>query len=164
MSDTNLPPVPAASRPRLPDSYGVPASGEGLLTWDYVTERMSRARFFWVATTGANNRPHTRPVWGVWLDDTAYFGGGHDTRWARNLAANPAVTLHLESAEEVVIFEGTVDRLTEDNADPALLARIDAAYEAKYGTPHGTPVFRVRPRVVFGWKEFPTTPTAWRFE
>jgi len=155
--------IPAAERPYIP-GYGVPETGEGMLTWDFVTERMKKARNFWIATIGPNNRPHTRPVWGVWVDETAYFGGSPDVRWARNLAASPEVTVHLESGDEAVIIEGTVEKLTEENADPALLSRIDDAYEAKYNMRHGTPVYRVRPRVVFAWKEFPTTPTRWRFD
>jgi nitroimidazol reductase NimA-like FMN-containing flavoprotein (pyridoxamine 5'-phosphate oxidase superfamily) len=155
--------IPAPDRPYIP-GYGVPETKEGMLTWEFVTERLAKARNYWIATLSPNNRPHTRPVWGVWVDETMYFGGGPDVRWARNLAANPEVTVHLESGDEAVIIEGTVDKLTEENADPALLTRLDDAYEAKYGIRHGTPVYRVRPRVAFAWKEFPTTPTRWRFE
>ena len=160
-----MPPTkPAAERPQMPESYGVPSSSEGMLTWDFVETRINAARSYWIATVHPDNRPQARAVWGVWVEDTLYFGGGADTRWARNLAQNPAVSVHLESADEAVILEGTVDRLTEDNAEAALLTRIDDAYEAKYGMRHGTPVFRLRPRVVFAWKEFPTTPTRWRFD
>ncbi|MBI5667144.1 MAG: pyridoxamine 5'-phosphate oxidase family protein [Chloroflexi bacterium] len=156
--------IPAADRPYMPEGYGVPATHEGMLDWSFVAERVQKARNYWIATIHPDNRPHTRATWGVWVDDTLYFGGSPDTRWARNLAANPEVSVHLESADEAVIIEGTVDKLTEDNTDAALLARIDDAYEAKYGMRHGTPVFRVKPRVVFAWKEFPTTPTRWRFD
>ncbi len=156
--------IPAAERPLMPESYGVPASSEGMLTWDFVTTRLKAAQNFWISTIHPSNRPHTRATWGVWVDDTLYFGGGADTRWARNLALNPAVNVHLEDAHEAVILEGVVDRLTEENTDAALLSRIDDAYEAKYGMRHGTPFFRLRPQVVFAWKEFPTTPTRWRFD
>lgn len=155
--------IPAPDRPHMPQDYGVPATSDGMLTWDFVTERVNKARNFWISTIHPDNRPHTRATWGVWVDDTLYFGGSPDTRWARNLVANPEVSVQLENADEAVIIEGTVDRLTEANADAALLTRIDDAYEAKYGMRHGTPVFRVKPRTVFAWKEFPTTPTCWRF-
>ena len=61
------------------------------------------------------------------------------------------------------IVEGVVDKLTDDNADPDLLRRVDDAYEAKYGMRHGTPVWVLRPRVAFGWTEYPTTVTRWTF-
>ncbi|NWG16569.1 MAG: pyridoxamine 5'-phosphate oxidase family protein, partial [Chloroflexi bacterium] len=135
---------PAPSRPHMPESYGVPTGSEGLLPWSYVTGRMAAARYYWIGTSRPDGRPHTMPTWGVWLDDTLYFGGSPETRWARNLAANPRVSVHLENAEEVVILEGSVTKLTEANADPALLTRLDDAYEAKYNMRHGTPFWRVR--------------------
>ncbi|MFC6725988.1 pyridoxamine 5'-phosphate oxidase, partial [Halobium palmae] len=44
------------------------------------------------------------------------------------------------------------------------LARIDAAYEEKYGVEHGTPVFAVRPETVLAWSEYPADATRWRFD
>jgi len=71
--------------------------------------------------------------------------------------------VHLESGNEVVIIEGTVEKLTAADADPDLLRRIDDAYEAKYGMRHGTPVWRLHPTVAFGWTDYPTTVTRWTF-
>jgi hypothetical protein len=100
------------------------------------------------------------PVWGVWLDETFHFGGGRDTRKARNLAANPEVVVHTESGDDVVILEGIAEEITE----PSLLARIDDAYEAKYGIRHGRPVWALRPRVAFAWSKFPEDATRWLFD
>jgi hypothetical protein len=63
-----------------------------------------------------------------------------------------------------VIIEGTVEKLTDETADPELLKRIDDAYEAKYGMRHGTPVWRLNPTKAFGWTEYPTTVTRWTFD
>jgi nitroimidazol reductase NimA-like FMN-containing flavoprotein (pyridoxamine 5'-phosphate oxidase superfamily) len=156
--------TPKASRPIIPAGYGVPKTDKGLLPWTHVTERMAAPRNYWVASTRTDGRPHVVPVWGVWLDDTFFHGGGGDTRKARNLDANPHVAVHLESGDEVVIIEGTVEKLTEDTADPELLRRIDDAYEAKYGMRHGTPVWRLKPTKAFGWTEYPTTVTRWTFD
>src|SRR5712691_7751987 len=57
------------------------------LPWKWATERLTRARNYWIATTRPNGQPHSRPVWGVWLDDTFYFSTG--SLAAQNLAANP---------------------------------------------------------------------------
>lgn len=90
-----------------------------------------------------------------------YFGGGAHTRWSRNLAANPNVAVHLESGDAVLALEGYVDRIT-DPAHP-LVAKIDAAYNAKYQMPHGIPFWVLHPRVAFAWTQFPADTTRWRF-
>ncbi len=115
---------PKRSRPHIPD-YGIPESEEGMLPWRHVLERLPSPRNYWVSTTRPDRRPHATPVWGVWLDETLYFGGGPDTRRSRNLDANPHLVIHLESGDDVVIIEGVAEKLTEANADPELLKRID---------------------------------------
>src|SRR5579884_2390097 len=56
---------PSASRPDIP-GYGVPEGDEGVLPWSHVVARLAEARNYWVATVGANGRPHAVPVWGIW--------------------------------------------------------------------------------------------------
>jgi hypothetical protein len=167
MHDTTMPPShqrqPIPSRPYIPD-YGIPETEEGMLDWRHVVERMASPRNYWVSTTRPDGRPHVVPVWGVWVDEVFYHGGGPDTRKARNLAENPAMAVHLESGDEVVIIEGVAKKLTPENADPALLEKIDDAYEAKYGMRHGTPVWALEPQVAFAWTKYPDDVTRWRFE
>jgi len=152
--------TPTASRPYIPE-YGIPEDVKGVLSWDYVEERMTAARNYWVATVSPAGHPHAMPVWGVWIESTLYFGGGAHTRWSRNLAANSNVAVHLESGDAVLALEGYVDRIT-DPAHP-LVAKIDAAYNAKYHMPHGIPFWVLRPRVAFAWTQFPADTTRWRF-
>jgi len=151
---------PKPSRPYIPD-YGIPTSIEGTLPWSHVGERMEQSRNYWVGTVRPDGRPHVVPVWGVWVEGTLYFGGGPDTRWSRNLAANPQVAMHLESGDDVVILEGEVERIT-DPAHP-MASRIDDAYEAKYQMRHGLPVWVLRPQVAFAWSKFPDNATRWLF-
>jgi hypothetical protein len=155
---------PRAERPDFQAEYGIPSTPKGMLPWSFVTERLASARNYWVASTRPDGRPHTVPVWGVVVDGVLFHGGGTETAKARNLARNPRVSVHLESADEVVIVEGVLDKLTADDGDPELLRRVDAAYEAKYGMPHGTPVWRLDPVVAFAWSEFPTSVTRFRFD
>nr|WP_227374235.1 hypothetical protein [Haladaptatus halobius] len=82
----------------------------------------------------------------------------------RNLAADAGITVHCESGETVVIIEGVAERIDDETADPALVERLDAAYEGKYGIEHGTPFFAVRPERVFAWSDYPTDATRWRFD
>jgi len=148
------------TRPETEASYGIPTDREGMLPWSFVAESLATDRTFWVSTTRPDGRPHARPVWGVWVDDRFHCGGGERTRWVRNLAVDPAVTVHRESGDEVVILEGEAERVT----DADRLERVDAAYEEKYGVEHGTPVFAVIPDTVLAWRDYPTDATRWTFE
>lgn len=150
-------------RPQVPVSYGVPTGEDGMLSWDWVMQRLRSARNYWVSTTRPDGRPHVVPVWGVVVDEVFYHGGGADTRKARNLDQNPAIAVHLESGDEVVILEGHVHKMTEANTDAALLKQIDDAYIAKYNTPHGTPVWALHPTKAIAWGEYPITVTRWTF-
>lgn len=159
---------PEASRPRLFGGDPEPA----LLPWQWAAERLTSAQHYWIATTRPDDRPHSRPVWGVWLAGVFYFSTG--SLAARNLAANPTITVHLESGSAVVILEGVAETVLET----ALLRRVVDAYNPKY---HGDldplrlpgPFYAVRPRVAFGWRSDPSgldrgatfqgTATRWLF-
>lgn len=153
---------PRPGRPIMPEGYGIPKSMQGILPWSHVGERLSQARNYWVGTMRPDGRPHAVPVWGVWVEGTLYFGGGPTTRWSRNLAAHPQVVVHLESGDDVVILEGTVDRIA--NPQHPLLSKIDDAYEAKYNMRHGIPLWVLRPEVAFAWNKFPDNMTRWLFD
>ena len=139
---------PVASRPNIP--YGIlePDQGVGLLPWSRAVERLHSSYIYWVATTTPGGRPHVVPVWGVWLDGTLYFSNGPTTRTGRNLAANPEVSINLESGEDVLILEGVVETITE----PSLVDRINDAYGPKYLWKERMPEwYALRPRVAFAW-------------
>jgi nitroimidazol reductase NimA-like FMN-containing flavoprotein (pyridoxamine 5'-phosphate oxidase superfamily) len=149
-------------------NYGIATDTTGMVAWEWVDEHMAKARNYWICTTRPDGRPHAAPVWGVWLDGTLYFGSDRQSRKVRNLTANPAVVVHLESGDDTVIFEGTV----EEVADRDILVRIAAAYAAKYPPfapdpdPGPTGInYALRPHTVFAWREqdFPTSATRWRF-
>lgn len=161
--DATAPDDARRTRPTTEESYGVPDDEGGPLPWSFVEERLVTDRTFWISTTRPDGRPHARPVWGVLVDGTFYCGGGERTRWVRNLASNPAVAVHGESGEEVVIVEGAAERVDSETGDDALPERVDDAYEAKYGVRHGPPVFAVRPRIALAWREFPRDATRWTF-
>jgi len=161
--------IPDATRPKM-QNYGIATEETGLLAWDWVRKRLEKAQNYWVATTRPDGRPHVAPVWGILLDDYVYFSTGARSRKGRNLQANPAVALHLESGIECVIIEGTVQAIS----DKALYERIAPIYSQKY-KPHGyeptaadlaqNPMYRVAPHTVLAWLEtdFPNTATRWQF-
>jgi general stress protein 26 len=158
--------MPEPTRPNL-QNYGVMTDPEGMLDWSWVDAQMAQSRNYWVCSVRPDGRPHAVPVWGVWLDGTLYFGSQVDSRKSRNIAANPQVVVHLESGDDTVIFEGTLETVT----DPAQLTRIAQAMSTKYdmeleADPPGQVMYRLKPAVAFGWleKDFLKTPTRWRFD
>lgn len=158
---------PLASRPHMP-GYGVPETQQGMLPWSHITARMNEAQNYWVCTVSPEGQPHATPVWGLWLDDRLYFGGGPKTRRQRNLAANPAVCIHLESGADVVILHGEAHPLGKP--ERALTLRLIEISRQKYGyapSPEeyeaGENITVFRPRKVLAWTQFPQDATRWQF-
>ena len=156
--------VPQPGRPRL---SGYVQHGK-LLPWAWVDARMSHSRNYWI-TTRSRGFPSSRPVWGVWRETQLYFSSG--SMIAKHLADDPRLQVNLESGDELVIIEGTVQPLR-----PADLGFWLDAYRAKYHwdmpeTVDG--VFEVRPHRVLAWMcdssgrdggaLFSNTATEWRF-
>lgn len=156
---------PIAGRPQIPAEYGIPKENKGLLKWSHVTERMIQATHYWICTIDTKNHPHVTPVDGLWLDDRLYFGGSPQTRRSRNLVANSAVSVHLDSSEDVVILYGNAQLQTPEHE---LAVRLAQASKAKYGygprpedyEKMGVYVFR--PHRALAWKQFPKDVTRWQ--
>jgi hypothetical protein len=70
----------------------------GGLSWPEVAARLAAARTYWLCTTMPSGAPHAAPVWGVVIGPTLYLYSERRTVKARNLAADPRVVVHLESA------------------------------------------------------------------
>ena len=145
---------------------------EEMLTWSFVESRMHAAQNYWIVSAAASGRPHAVPVWGAWLDDVFYFVGAG--RKIRNLRANPQAVVHLESADEVVIIEGSFQEIKR--RDEAFLQRLDDDFVRKYetyrpsenldnaGSSGNVPVrlFAVFPTTVIAWSGFARNATRWR--
>ncbi|HEY3617463.1 MAG TPA: pyridoxamine 5'-phosphate oxidase family protein, partial [Candidatus Sulfotelmatobacter sp.] len=102
-------PDPAGCRvglPNLPPMYGLKPRNQ-YLPFSHAEERLSKSRNYWICTARPDGRPHSIPVWGFWLDGAFYFGTARSSRKARNLAHNAALSIHLDSGDDVVILEGT---------------------------------------------------------
>jgi hypothetical protein len=131
------------------------------------------ARNYWIVTVTPQGKPHSRPVWGVWLDDERlYFDTG--SRIGTNLIDNNELTVHLDSGDQVVIVEGTARRANDDaDAVARFLTEYNAKYAIQLSAPPGA-LFVVNPRVAYGWISDPTgidygavfgsTGTRWDFE
>jgi general stress protein 26 len=153
--------------PKVPPTYGLKPRKQ-YLPFSHAEERLSKSRNYWICTTRPDGRPHSIPVWGFWLDGTFYFGTARASRKARNLAHNPAISVHLDSGDDVVILEGTAVEV--DLKDKARLQPLDAASRTKYKMPlmvmPEVVLYSVRPRVVLAWTEndFPNNATRWEFD
>lgn len=158
---------PTRSRPHIV-GYGIPKTKKGMLEWSEISQRLAEAKTYWIATVTPDGRPHTIPTWGVWLDDTFYFGGGLQTRHMRNVMHNPAMSIHLESGTDAIIVEGDVSQVHDRDE----IIRSDRAGKVKYGmgvsadtdAADKEPVFAMRPRKAFAWIGGLTNATRWEFE
>jgi Pyridoxamine 5'-phosphate oxidase len=156
-----------SARPvRFPAAYGAPGGPESLLPWSHVEERMRRASNYWIVTVG----PDARPVDGVWVDGALCFGGAPETRWVRNLMANPSISVHLSSEAEAIILEGAAEYVSEPShalAAPAMAASREK-YPQYYSGPETPfrPFWALRPATAFAWtlEGFPRGATRWRFQ
>ncbi|PYC80224.1 hypothetical protein C7C46_13115 [Streptomyces tateyamensis] len=124
-----------------------------------IRAALAEAADYWVCTVRADGRPHTVPVWGVWWRDSLVFSTVGGSVKARNLRGNARASVHLSSAQEVVILDGTAAEVT----DEAELAEIGALFDAKYAggaagsydlvtaRQHGMAICAVRAEVVRQW-------------
>jgi nitroimidazol reductase NimA-like FMN-containing flavoprotein (pyridoxamine 5'-phosphate oxidase superfamily) len=154
---------PTLSRPQMPEGYGVPKDSAGMLPWNDIREVLQTAQIYWVATTRPDGRPHVVPIWGAWVDDTFYFEGSPETRRGRNLAANPAVAVHIERGNLAIMVEGVTEIVSLDEARFAEVADSFASrYSYRPESREGW--YTVRPRVALAWDEFPKSTTRYRFD
>lgn len=154
--------IPSPEPPEELPGYGLP--DVPVLDWAFVAEHMAAATYYWLATVDPDGEPHSVPLWGIWHNDRLHVAGSPETRWARNLSANPVVAVHPPDAENVVIIEGRARALADDALTAGEWAALNGAYEAKYNS-EGSPNWVVEPRLVLAWDGIRLgTMTRWRFE
>jgi general stress protein 26 len=157
-----VPKVPRATALRMTPAYNPPGMKPKLLPWSFADGRLRRARNYWVCSARGDGRPHASPVWGLWLGGSLFFSTDPSSRKARNLRDNPAILVHLESGDDVVIVEGIVQ--------PCSVTReLDTLYFRKYrvrliGFAAPMVMLHVRVDAVQAWCEskFPASATRWK--
>jgi PPOX class probable F420-dependent enzyme len=115
----------------MPD-YGVDTEQWRALPWSWAAQRLTGARNYWVVTVSAQGRPHALPVWGVWDDEEHRFcfSCGPRSRKARNIAANPRVTIASEDTVEALSVEGVAAVITDDGRREVWIERYVTKYRA----------------------------------
>lgn len=142
-----------------PDATAIP--------WLEAERQLADAGTYWISTVRPDGRPHVTPLLAVWLDDALYFCTGPEERKARNLEGNRQVVLTVGNSALARGLDLVVEGEAVPMDDDALLRRAADAWVVKYGEfwrfnvaggsfhhPDGggpVLVFRVRPRVVFGF-------------
>lgn len=129
--------------------------------WSRVERLIKNARNYWIGTSGPGGRPHSAPVWAVWVDGVLYFSTGDESRKGRNIAKNPEITVHPEIDNEAVILDGAAQKISS----PAKLKPVWRTYKTKYKWDvEGYPFYALRPRVVYSFKEdLANTATRWLY-
>ena len=160
--------APKITHPKFPPGYvDKPAS---FLTWDWVVERLTESKHYWLSSVRPNGRPHTIPRWGVFLDNKFYYDGSPETRHARNLEQNPHVTLNLEDGRQAIFLEGISEPAGKPSAE--LGKRLSEAYK-KYKEYEYAPepnswdeggLYVFTPNQCIAWTVFNEDPTKFTFE
>src|SRR5947207_12416990 len=160
-------------RPQLPKGY-ISRARKGMLEWKDAERVLRSSRYYWIATTDRDGRPHLIQQWGAWIDGAFWFEGSDQTRWARNLARDPRLGFGGQVGTRAVMVEATVDVVRGvDKATASLLAK---QYSAKYGATFSYRpkpeqymkghAFRARPTklIAFDVKLFNTSATRFTFD
>jgi general stress protein 26 len=156
-----------AGLPHVPPMYRLKPRKQ-YLPFSHAETRLAQSKNYWICTARPDGRPHSIPVWGFFIDGAFYFGTSRSSRKARNLSANAAVSVHLDSGDDVVILEGAAVEVAL--SDKSTFKKVDGASRTKYKMPlmvvPETVLYCVRPRVVLAWTEndFPNNATRWQFD
>lgn len=93
-----------------------------------VEARLAHERNVWLCTLRPGGSPHLTPVWFVHADGVWWVGCEGGSVKARNVAADPRVSLALEDGVAPVVAEG-VARLHRGDFPPAVVQAFADKYE-----------------------------------
>lgn len=145
--------------------------------WTEAQRLLASAELYWISTVRPDGRPHVTPLLAVWRAGALHVCTGADERKARNLVANPQVTITTGRNDRKggtdVVLEGTAQRVNDRDE----LAALAAAWEAKYGPEwhfdvvdggfaggNGVAlVYRIEPATAFAFGKDPYSQTRYRF-
>ena len=109
------------------------------------------------------------PVWGVWLDDTAWFSCGLHARKLVNLRTDPRCTIATDDSNNPLVIDGVAEIVTDRGAIRQFLDALNAKYESEvtedFLDPDTNASLRVRPVTAYAIRhdDFQGSPTRWRF-
>jgi hypothetical protein len=136
---------------------------------------------WFMGTTDPDGRPHAAGVGALWHEGELYFTSGDGTRKSRNLAANPAASISISLDGIDLVFEGTVERVTDRSSLEVVAERYNDdgdgwpvrvegdAFTADFSAPSAGPppwrLYRLVFRKVYGVATAePNGATRWSFD
>ncbi len=125
-----------------------------MLEWKDAERVLRLSRYYWIATTDRDGRPHLIQQWGAWVDDAFWFEGSEETRWARNLARDPRLGFGGQVGTYAVMVEAMVELVR--GVDRAVAERIARRYALKYGSGFS---YRPKPEQYMSGHAFRARPT-----
>ena len=100
--------------------------------WDVTSAALAAAELAWLVTLHSDGRPHATPVVPVWTEDSMHFTTGAAEQKAKNLRQDDRVLLQVGGLD----WERGLDIAVEGRAslvnDPAVLARLAAAWRTRW--------------------------------
>jgi Pyridoxamine 5'-phosphate oxidase len=92
--------------------------GDAVLPWTRPLEVLdaiepSETITWFLGTTGADGRPHAAGVGAVWHAGELFFTSGDGTKKSKHLAANPQASVSVSLDGIDLVFEGSVERVTD---------------------------------------------------
>lgn len=159
--------------------------GGAELPWSRATDALNATGkdndTWYVGTTGPDGRPHAAGVGALWHEGALFFTSGDGTRKSKNLAANPAASMAISLKGIDLVFEGSVERVTDNATLEAVADRyrddgsgwpveVDGdAFTAPFSAPSAGPppwrLYRLRFEKVFGVATAePNGATRWSFD
>jgi hypothetical protein len=137
------------------------------LPWQEVRQRFSAEGSYWLATTGAAERPQARPVLAVWLRDKVYSTTSPAAAKGRNLRLRPDCSLAARTTAIDIVLEGPMSWVSDRRVAEDVAAAYDEKYswpvtitednmfDAPYGAPTAGPppyrIYEIAPRFVYAF-------------
>lgn len=126
---------------------------------------LSRPLIARIATTRPDGRPHVMPIWFVWDGECLYMETPPSFVKAKNLVANPACAVTIDTTEGglrfmAVVLEGKVELIYDRAAVLAMVTRIYSKYLGVEGAQSPTPqrminsehlIIKLRPDKIITW-------------
>ncbi len=156
--------TPTSERPDIPPGYGVATDADGLLAWETVATAVAGAEIYWLATLLPSGGPHLVPLHATALDGHVFLSGDEQSRWYRNLGADPRIQVGIEHDELQVMVRG---RATHETIEGDRLQQVSESLQSKYGFSFDQPLpmWVVAPDTVLAFEpaRFASSPTRFRF-
>ena len=94
-----------------------------------VRHRLTTESNIWLATVRPNGAPHLAPIWFVWVEGRVYVCTSADSVKARNLQANPSLSLALENGNAPVVLEGHARFASIESVPSAVVDAFQRKYD-----------------------------------